>query len=169
MRYYKNIKDFVKDKQVFCGMDVHLNHWNICFFCDGEVVEKLKIPVHYKQFYNLLQNYSTARQLKIIYEAGFSGYWLWRSLAKDGYDCCVTPPNRIPKTGSKVKTDKRDAEALAAYLSAGLLKSVVVPPVHDEADRRIVRRRAQLVKNQTRAKHQVNAAIVMHQNSSHYV
>lgn len=161
MRYYKNIKKFVKDKQVSCGMDVHKNHWTICFFCDGEVVEKIKLPANYTKFVFLLQSYSTARQLKIVYEAGFSGFWLYHRLAKDGYSCCVTPPNRVPTSSSKVKTDNRDAESLAMYLSAGLLKSVSVPPVHDEADRRIARRRAQLVKKQTRAKNHIRSFLYL--------
>lgn len=162
MRYYKNIKEFVQGKKVFCGIDSHLNSWNICFFCDGEVIEKIKLPVDYTKLHFLLLSYSTARELKIVYEAGFSGFWLYRRLTKDGYNCMVTPPNRVPHSGSKVKTDKRDAEALATYLSAGLLKEVVVPPVHAEADRRVVRRRAQLVKNQTRAKNHIRSFLHLH-------
>jgi len=162
MRYYKKIKEFVQGKMVFCGIDVHMNHWNICFFCDGEVIEKTKLPVDYAKLGFLLQSYSTARQLKIVYEAGFSGFWLCRRLTKDGYNCIVTSPNRVPKSGSKVKTDNRDAESLATYLSAGLLKTVTVPPVHAEADRRVVRRRAQLVKKQTRAKNHIRSFLYLH-------
>jgi transposase len=162
MRYYKNIKEFVKGKKVFCGIDIHMNSWNICFYCDGEVIEKTKLPVDYTKFHFLLLSYSTARELTIVYEAGFSGFWLYRRLSKDGYNCIVTPPNRVPKAGSKVKTDKRDAESLATYLSAGLLKKVVVPPVHAEADRRVVRRRAQLVKKQTRAKNHIRSFLHLH-------
>ena len=37
----------------------------------------------------------------------------------------------------KVKTDKRDAEKLARYYSAGLLKRVYVPPLSVESDRQL--------------------------------
>ena len=40
MLYYKDIENFVKGKKVFCGIDVHLKFWVVCFFCDGEVIEQ---------------------------------------------------------------------------------------------------------------------------------
>jgi transposase len=155
MRFFKDIKKFVDGKHVFCGIDIHYKHLNLCFICDGEVIEKIKLPVDYVRLKFLLSSYSTARKISIVYEAGFSGFWLYRNLTKDGYSCIVTPPSRIPKSGSKVKTDKRDAETLASYLAAGLLKSVCVPPNDIESDRRVIRRRAQLVKKQTRAKNHI--------------
>lgn len=107
-------------------------------------------------------NYKSARKLKLVYEAGFSGFWFYRMLKSDGYDCIVTPPSLTPQTADKVKTDKRDAQKLAQYLAADLLKSVYVPPPNVEADRRIIRRRAQLVKKQTRAKNQIKAFLHLH-------
>jgi len=163
MRYYKDIKDFVKSKRVFSGIDVHHNHWDLCFICDGEVIEKIRLPVDYARLkYLLKMSYSSAREIFLVYEAGFSGFWLYRKLTSDGYSCIVTPPHRIPKSGNKVKTDRRDAETLASYLSAGLLKSVYVPPKDIESDRRVVRRRAQLVKKQTRSKNQIKSFLHLH-------
>jgi len=162
MRYFKDVKNFVKDKQVFCGIDIHFKHWNLCFLCDGEVVEKIKLRTDYIKLKFLLSSYSTARKINFVYEAGFSGFWLYRNLTSDGYSCTVTPPSLIPKSGSKVKTDKRDAETLASYLASGLLKSVCVPPKDIEADRRVIRRRAQLVKKQTRAKNHIMSFLHSH-------
>ena len=42
MEFLKDIKSFISCKQVFCGIDVHFNHWNLCFVCDGEVIEKYR-------------------------------------------------------------------------------------------------------------------------------
>ncbi len=61
-----------------------------------------------------------------------------------------------------MKTDKRDAQKLAFYLSAGLLKSVNVPPKKVEFDRRIIRCRNQIVKKQSRAKHQTQSFLNLH-------
>jgi transposase len=157
MEYFKDIKTFVASKHVFCGIDIHFGHWNLCFVCDGEVVEKTKIPNSYKTLKMRLSKYSQARKISIVYEAGFSGFWLYRKLISDDYDCIVTPPSKMPKSENKVKTDKRDAQKLAFYLSAGLLKVVYVPPADIESDRRVVRRRAQLVKKQTRAKNHIKS------------
>ena len=162
MEYFKDIKNFVASKHVFCGIDIHFGHWNLCFVCDGEVVEKAKIPNSYETLNMRLSKYSQARKISIVYEAGFSGFWLYRKLILDNYDCIVTPPSKMLKSDNKVKTDKRDAQKLAFYLSAGLLKVVYVPPADIESDRRVVRRRAQLVKKQTRAKNHIKSFLHLH-------
>jgi transposase len=162
MNYFKDIKSFVTSKHVFCGIDVHFGHWILCFVCDGEVVEKTRISTNYKSLIMRLKNYSKARKLSIVYEAGFSGFWLYRKLISDNFDCIITPPSKMLKSENKVKTDKRDAEKLAFYLSAGLLKKVAVPPADIESDRRVVRRRAQLVKKQTRAKNHIKSFLHLH-------
>jgi len=74
----------------------------------------------------------------------------------------VTPPNKMQTTGDAVKTDNRDAEKLACFLAAGLLKSVWVPPKDIEGDRRVIRRRKQLSKMQTRAKNQIRSLLNLH-------
>lgn len=157
MEYLKDIKTFVRSKMVFVGIDVHQSHWNLCFICDGEVTEKLRIMGKYQVLQSRLVRYSSARSIRLVYEAGFCGFWLYRKLQSDGYDCIVTPPSKMLKSEDKVKTDKRDAESLASHFAANLLKSVYVPPAGVEADRRIVRRRSQLVKKQTRAKNQIKS------------
>lgn len=157
MKYYNKISQFVAHKQVFCGMDVHDKQWTIAFFCDGEILEKTQIQPQYEALLTHLETYQNARSIRFVYEAGFSGFVLYRQLIEDGYSCIVTPPSRIPSINQKVKTDKRDAAKLAAWLAAGLLKSVYVPPENVESDRRVIRRRAQLAKIQTRAKNQISA------------
>lgn len=163
MHYLKNVSVFVKNKVVFCGIDVHESFWVFCLICDGELLEKTRIPANYAMLKSTLNFYAAARTIRIVYEAGFCGFWLWRNLKADGYDCIVTPPNRIPKAGSAVKTDKRDAQSLAQYLAADLLKAVSVPPPDIEADRRIGRSRKQTAKDLTRIKNQIKAFLHLHE------
>ena len=158
MKYFKGIENFVKNKKVFCGIDVHKNHWHLCYFCDGEVVEKLSIVGVSKMLLNHTHSsYFTARSVHFVYEAGFSGFYLCRQLNASGYQCTVTPPNRIPSIRDKVKTDKRDAQKLAQYLSSGLLKKVFVPPISSEADRQLLRLRHDYQKKLTRVKNQIKS------------
>lgn len=161
MQYYKDIENFVKGKKVFCGIDVHLKFWIVCFYCDGEVVESTRIDFGYSQLLTLLGRYDGCREMSIVYEAGFIGFSLYRNLSAAGYNCIITPPVLIPRSGSKVKTDKRDAQKLASYLAAGLLKEVYIPPAEVESDRGVIRRRAQLVKNQTRCKSQIKSFLYL--------
>lgn len=163
MRCYKDIENYIKGKEVFVGIDIHDRSWVLCFFSNGEVLEKMRIQSKYAIIHHLLINhYHKAQSIRLVYEAGFSGFWLYRQLRKDGFDCIVTPPNRIPRTDQKVKTDKRDAVKLAQYLASGLLKEVTVPSKAAEADRRLLRRRKQLVKRQTSIKNQIRAFLFLH-------
>ena len=69
MNYLKDIKSFVASKHVFCGIDIHYSHWNLCFVCDGEVTEKIRISNNYKSLIMRLNNYSQARKISIVYES----------------------------------------------------------------------------------------------------
>jgi len=163
MKYLKDTKRFVQKKAVFCGIDIHEKHWNLCYFCNGEIVEKLHIPGEYQRLISHTRNfYDTAGSLTFVYEAGFSGFWLYRCLTDSGYGCVITPPNRIPGNSDKVKTDKKDAVKLARYLAGGLLKKVYVPPPSTEADRQLLRLRAGHKKKLTRVKNQINSLLRLH-------
>lgn len=80
--------------------------------------------------------------LVFAYEAGPCGYQLYRDLTAQGFDCRVVAPSLIPKKpGDKIKTDRRDAVALARLLRSGDLTPVYVPTVDDEAIRDLCRAR----------------------------
>jgi transposase len=158
MYYLKEIKKFVTSKVVFCGIDIHKHHWNLCYLCDGETLEKITIEGDFKKLHSHTQNfYNNARMVHFVYEAGFSGFYLYRLLTSSGYQCLITPPNRVPHQHDKVKTDKRDAKKLAQFLSAGLLKKVFVPPVSSESDRQLLRLRHSYQKKLTRVKNQIKS------------
>jgi transposase len=83
-----------------------------------------------------------AATLQVAYEAGPSGYGLYRYLTDKGVACQVVAPSLIPrKAGDKVKTDRRDAVTLARLLRSGDLTAVYVPSVDDEAIRDLCRAR----------------------------
>lgn len=158
MIYFKSIKNFVKNKKVFCGIDIHRYHWNLCYICDGEVMEKIRIVGDGKKLKSHTEYlYGSARSIHFVYEAGFSGFYLYRYLRACGYICMITPPNRVLKSGNRVKTDKRDATKLAQFLSIGLLKNVFVPPISAEADRQFLRVREGYQKKLTRVKSQIKS------------
>src|SRR6266568_1482465 len=82
------------------------------------------------------------RQLTFCYEAGPTGYGLYRLIRKLGHDCIVAAPSLIPKKpGDRVKTNRRDAVGLAKVLRAGELTAVWVPDCGHEAMREVTRAR----------------------------
>ena len=56
---------------------------------------------------------SRHRPLTFCYEAGPTGYELYRLIKRLGHDCIVVAPSLIPKKpGDRVKTNRRDAVSL---------------------------------------------------------
>ena len=99
--------------------------------------------------------------LTFAYEAGPTGYGLYRQLKSLGHDCIVVAPSLIPrKPGDRVKTNRRDALSLARQLRAGDLTAVWVPDPHHEAVRDLTRARGAAVREQ-RAKRQQVAALLL--------
>ncbi len=67
-------------------------------------------------------------QLRFCYEAGPCSYGVYRQLKALGHDCTVVAPSLIPrKPGDRIKTDRRDALALARLFQNGELTPVWVP------------------------------------------
>lgn len=81
-------------------------------------------------------------KLHFCYEAGPTGYGLYRQLVQMGQSCMVVAPSLLPvRPGDRVKTNRRDAEGLAKALRAGDLTPVWVPGAAHEAIRDLVRAR----------------------------
>ena len=88
-----------------------------------------------------------------VYEAGWSGFWLARWLAKYGIETHVIQPSSVPvdRRARRAKSDGIDAELLLRTLLAWLrgeprvCSMVPIPAEADEDARRRVRERSELV------------------------
>jgi hypothetical protein len=78
--------------------------------------------------------------LSCCYEAGPTGYGLYRQIKQLGHDCIEVAPSLIPrKPGKRVKTNRLDALSLVRQLRAGDLTAVWVPDERHEAVRELTR------------------------------
>jgi len=92
-------------------------------------------------------------RLHIVYEAGPTGYVIYRRLRQRDIPCLVVAPSRTPQPkGVRQKTDRRDALQLARLHRAGELSGIHVPDAVDESVRDLTRARADAVHDLTRAK-----------------
>ena len=67
--------------------------------------------------------------LRGCYEAGPTGFALYRAAEAAGVAVEVIAPSKTPRApGDRIKSDRKDAELLARLLLAGQLKTVAVPP-----------------------------------------
>jgi len=100
-------------------------------------------------------------QLTFCYEAGPTGYGLYRQIRSLGHGCSVVAPSLIPKKpGDRVKTNRRDAVTLAKLLRAGELTAVWVPDPSHEAMRDLVRARETAVIDLRAKRQQVSALLL---------
>jgi transposase len=94
--------------------------------------------------------------LHFCYEAGPTGYGLYRQILSLGHKCTVVAPSLTPRRpGDRVKTNRRDAQSLARLLRAGELTEVWVPDETHEAVRDLVRTRAMAVADYRRKRQHV--------------
>ena len=103
------------------------------------------------------------QRLSFCYEAGPCGYGLWRELTALGHHCLVAAPSLIPRRpGNRVKTDRRDALALAGLHRAGELVAVRVPDSGDEAVRDLTRAREDMKAVETAARNRLGGFLLRH-------
>ena len=105
-------------------------------------------------------------RLHFCYEAGPTGYGLYRQIVALGHECSVVAPSLIPqRSGDRVKTNRRDAQSLARLLRAGELTAVWVPDETHEAVRDLVRTRVMAVEDYRRKRQHVTAFLLRHGRS----
>jgi len=131
---------------LFVGLDVHKDSIAVAHAAGGSPEPPVFVgaigprQADLDQLLRRLQG--KTRALTFAYEAGPSGYGLYRYLTGKGLPCQVVAPSLIPKKpGDRVKTDRRDAVELARLLRSGDLTAVYVPSVEDEAIRDLCRAR----------------------------
>jgi transposase len=151
----------------FVGLDVHKATIAVSVAeggRDGEVRQPGSLenrPEVVRQLVKRLRR--KGQELHLCYEAGPCGYGLQRQLTELGCDCMVVAPALIPRRpGDRVKTDRRDATALATLHRAGELASVWVPDATHEAMRDLVRARATAAQALTKARQQLQAFLLRH-------
>jgi transposase len=95
-------------------------------------------------------------RLSFCYEAGPTGYGLYRQITKLGHECSVVAPSLIPKkAGDRVKTNRRDALGMVTQFRAGELTAVWVPDPRHEAMRDLTRARGAAVEDLRSKRQQV--------------
>ena len=99
--------------------------------------------------------------LHVVYEAGPTGFVVYRRLQQLNIACMVVAPSQTPQPkGVRQKTDRRDAVQLARLHRAGELTAIHVPDAVDESIRDLTRARADAVHDLTRAKQRLKAFLL---------
>jgi transposase len=149
---------------VHLGMDVSKDSISVATLeshRDHAVVDKIfhdEVSVR-----RLVRRFRNPTKVWACYEAGPTGYELYRLLVSLGVRCDVVAPSLVPKgRGDRVKTDKRDARRLAGLHRAGQLTAIAVPSPEQEAVRDLCRIRGDMVTDLTRARNRLTKFLLRH-------
>jgi transposase len=154
--------ELVFDKKVYVGIDVHKESWHVTIRTLGEEVFNGRIPGNYASLRKVLDRYR-GNSVKVAYEAGPFGFWLYDKLTEDGIETLVVPPSTIPvESGNKVKTDKRDSRKLAILLERNMLKRTYVLSEEEREHRDLLRTRRQIVDHRNDVARQIKSKILFY-------
>lgn len=150
----------------FVGLDVHKKSIAMAVAEGGafdEVDELGTLPHDVTRVLRRLERLGPAESLHVAYEAGPTGYGLYRALKRSGIDCVVVAPSKTPqRSGDRVKTDRRDAVKLARYLRSNELVAIEPPSEAREAQRDLLRAREDVMRAQHRARQQLQSMLLRH-------
>jgi transposase len=143
------------------GLDVHARSVvaGVIDVGSGEV-RSLRVPSGCEATVAWLQ--TLPAPVRVVYEAGPTGYGLARACAGAEIDCVVAAPSRVRAAADRVKTDRRDAERLARLLRLGEITPVRIPTLEEEAARDLVRAREDARGDLMRARHRLSKLLLRH-------
>lgn len=163
----------MRDKAVaYVGLDVSKDSISVSVAADGragEVQDWGNISSGRGSVERLLNKLANRfERVEICYEAGPTGYGLYRQIEAFGFCCRVVAPSLIPiRKGERIKTDRRDAARLAGLFRADELTSVWVPDEVHEAMRDLVRARESAASDQRYKRQQISAFLLRHDRVYH--
>lgn len=97
------------------------------------------------------------------YEAGPTGFGLFRQLMASGVECVVAAPSKLQRpSGDRVKTDARDAFHLARLLKLDEIVAVRVPSIQEETARDLVRSREDTRQDLMSSRHRLSKLLLRH-------
>jgi transposase len=149
---------------IHLGLDTSKNNILVGILRPGEVSpDAEKIFNDEASVRRLIDRFGDRSALRVCYEAGPTGFGLYRLLASMGVACDVVAPSLIPRApGDRVKTDRRDCRRLARLHRAGELVAIRVPTEAEEAVRDLCRARADMVGDRTRTRHRLSKFLLRH-------
>jgi transposase len=150
----------VESTTVAVGLDVHARSIRVVAVRADELLEERTLPYGEEAVERLLRRWPVVR---CCYEAGPTGFGLYRHLVGRGIDCAVVAPGLVPqRPGDRVKTDPRDARKLARLLAGGLLEPIHVPSLELEGARDLVRAREDARLDRMRDRHRLSKFCLRH-------
>lgn len=142
------------------GVDVHKNSYSVALRRSDNAHLTWTCPASPKLLVDQVRRFGI-HVGAVAYEAGPTGFSLARELRSAGLNVIVAAPSRIPRpVTAGTKCDRLDCIKLSDYAAKGMLKSIAVPSIEDEARRALLRRRHAVVDSIRRCKQRIKSQLL---------
>ncbi len=153
----------MKSEKLWIGLDVHKKSNHVAVWSsERDLIATWVTPSDpdtlCKQLKPLLPH-----AVRVVYEAGPTGFTLARKLSAAGFSAQVIAPSMVPQIpGKDAKSDRLDCRNLAKLASHRMLQPIHIPSEQEEADRQILRLREQALKKRRRIKQQIKSFLLLY-------
>lgn len=151
----------LRGEKLYIGMDVHKHSYSVAFYGDKQgLVDTFVMDA---KPYCAAKYFASFRKkiVRIVYEAGPTGYALVRVLREAGFTAEVIVTGKIPRPSTKeTKTDRIDCRKLAEYAAKDMLHYVHVPDEQRDADRQLMRLRGQAMQSVQKIKTRIKSFLL---------
>jgi transposase len=143
-RWDEIVEESKKGANIWVGVDVHKASYSVAVLSDNGVLHSFKTTADNQGLMKQFRD-RDIRIKGLAYEAGPTGFGLYRACQEAGIEAMVVAACRVPKMpGKTAKTDRIDCIKLVEYLASKMLKPIGVPSETQEAERTKVRRRSKI-------------------------
>jgi transposase len=139
------------------GMDVHRDFCEVAIAEDGAVRAAGRIKTTRAALELFARSLAPSDEVAI--EATANALAIARIIEPHVRRVVLANPKAVRETSRRAKTDKVDAKVLAQLLAVGFLDQVWTPDEAARTRRRLISRRCALVRQRTREKNQIHAAL----------
>jgi transposase len=139
------------------GIDAHRDFCEVAIAEAGAVRAAGRVATDRETLALFAQSLSPSDQVAI--EATANALAIARILEPHVRRVVLVNPKAVRETARRAKTDRIDAKALAQLLAVGFVDRVWAPDEAARARRRLISRRGMLVRQRTREKNQIHAAL----------
>jgi transposase len=148
-----------KGQPIYVGIDVSKKSWQVSIHTEQFEHKTFSAPPDVEVLKNYLHRNFPQADYQCVYEAGFTGYWIYEKFQKCGINCLVVNSADVPTKGKEkvTKNDPTDARKLARAIRSGDIQGIYIPSKQAQQDRSLVRTRQALVRKQRRVKNQIKS------------
>jgi transposase len=151
-------------ERVHVGLDVHKKSIHVAVWSTRcqRIVREWVAPADYPRLVGQLEPLRSAI-VRIVYEAGPTGYRLARLLQEAKLPVEVIAASKTPQVADRLaKSDRLDCCQLAEFSAKGLLHAVAIPTEQQEADRQVTRLRDSWTSKRRRVQQQIKSFLLQH-------